>query len=194
MFSHTATMVALLTIPIILAVLLLIPIILTVRVFSSRTHALSLPTPPSFHTATTAPFHPAINASFHPASNTSFHPASPAPFHSANPSLLHANVLPAIGELKRRQAPAIPTALPSPTAPLQVPPVTTQWLETTIGAITTWVPITYTQTFGGVVDQWEGPAPGSIGMGTITGQVGVVKTVTSANGAGKVVLGMAVAF
>ena len=58
-----------------------------------------------------------------------------------------------------------------------MPVVTTQWIETTIGSLVTWVPHVYTQTFAGTPGQLPEPGNGEVGMGTLTGQVGVTKTV-----------------
>lgn len=38
------------------------------------------------------------------------------------------------------------------------------------------ISIVYTQTFPSVPDQWPSPSSGEIGLGTIQGQIGVVKT------------------
>lgn len=38
------------------------------------------------------------------------------------------------------------------------------------------VQIVYTQTFAAVPDQWPGPQPGTIGLGTITGEIGIPNT------------------
>lgn len=39
------------------------------------------------------------------------------------------------------------------------------------------VPITYVQTFAAVPDQWPSPSSGAIGMGSLTGPVGVTSTI-----------------
>lgn len=65
------------------------------------------------------------------------------------------------------------------TQPAQYPTLTTQWVETVLNGVTTYVQIIYTQTFNsypGLTD----PAmtqiqSGSIGLGTIQGTVGVTK-------------------
>lgn len=44
-----------------------------------------------------------------------------------------------------------------------------------IGSSTTWVEVIYTQTFASVPEQWATAGSGTIGLGTITGEVGVVK-------------------
>ena len=55
------------------------------------------------------------------------------------------------------------------------------------------VQVTYTQTFSPTPDPWAAPKPGTIGLGTLTGQVGVVKTAQADAGALKARGGMAVA-
>lgn len=42
--------------------------------------------------------------------------------------------------------------------------------------IITNVEVVFTQTFAAVPDQWPSPSPGTIGMGTLTGAVGAVRT------------------
>ena len=55
-------------------------------------------------------------------------------------------------------------------------PVTTNWVESTNTLTTTWIEVIYTQTFASVVDQMTTAGAGSIGLGTHTGTVGVVKS------------------
>ncbi|KAF1815217.1 hypothetical protein P152DRAFT_471836 [Eremomyces bilateralis CBS 781.70] len=93
-----------------------------------------------------------------------------------------------VGSLDRRSPDPEPNPNPDPAvvdAPVtalptasQYPTETTDWLETTlVNGQKTWVPVVFTQTFAAVPDQWPGPAEGgSIGMGTLTGQIGVVRT------------------
>ncbi|KAF2636269.1 hypothetical protein P280DRAFT_483840 [Massarina eburnea CBS 473.64] len=87
-------------------------------------------------------------------------------------------------------AAAVPGANPS-----QSVSVTVQWLPTMIKGSTTWAPRTITLTFKLKGDSAL-PAPGSgaIGMGTITGQVGVTKTIVkgAAETRGPGVLGLGV--
>jgi hypothetical protein len=59
-------------------------------------------------------------------------------------------------------------AAPKATVPTQVPTVTTFGLSGK--------QIVYTQLFSDVPEQWPTPSSGKIGLGTITGQIGVVKT------------------
>ncbi|OCK80409.1 hypothetical protein K432DRAFT_297765, partial [Lepidopterella palustris CBS 459.81] len=61
-------------------------------------------------------------------------------------------------------------------APGQVSPITTQWVESVINGVATWIEIIYTQTFAAVPEQLATAGKGEIGMGTLTGQVGVTKT------------------
>lgn len=42
--------------------------------------------------------------------------------------------------------------------------------------MTTWVQVIYTQTFAKVVSQGDAPGVGAVGMGTLTGEVGVLRT------------------
>ena len=44
------------------------------------------------------------------------------------------------------------------------------------------VQVVFTQTFASVPSQLSGPQVGSVGMGTLTGTVGAVKTVTAKKG------------
>ncbi|GAB7347085.1 hypothetical protein MBLNU459_g3216t1 [Dothideomycetes sp. NU459] len=60
-------------------------------------------------------------------------------------------------------------------AATQAATVNTAWVETTIGSSTTYIEVIYTQTFASVPDQMTTAGVGTIGLGTITGTVGVVK-------------------
>lgn len=66
-------------------------------------------------------------------------------------------------------------AAAQPVAGAQANPVTTIMVQTVVGGVTKQVPKVYTQTFGAAV---SAPAvlTGTIGLGTLTGKVGVVKT------------------
>lgn len=55
-------------------------------------------------------------------------------------------------------------------------PVTTYYANSYIGGSFVQVPIVYTQTFAFVPDQWAAPFSGEIGLGTIKGTIGVVKS------------------
>jgi Killer toxin-resistance protein 1 len=71
-----------------------------------------------------------------------------------------------------------PAGAAQPAIPTQVSPVTTLmlWQTAAPGAAPQQVQVVYTQVFASVPDQWEGPQQGEVGMGTIKGTVGVVKT------------------
>ena len=60
--------------------------------------------------------------------------------------------------------------------PQQVPPVTTVNVFSVVGGVTKQVPIVFTQKFSSVPTQGPTPAKGVIGLGTLTGEVGVVNT------------------
>lgn len=71
-------------------------------------------------------------------------------------------------DLRKRQG-GVPIAAPAATTvPTQLSPVTTYSKNGVAGV--------YTQTFAAVPDQWPSASAGSVGLGTISGQVGVVKT------------------
>ncbi|KAK5115854.1 hypothetical protein LTR85_009448 [Meristemomyces frigidus] len=70
-------------------------------------------------------------------------------------------------KLEIRQGGAADVAATASAAAVQFPSITTQWVETTIGAATTWVEVIYTQTFASVPDQWTTAGAGSIGYGTL---------------------------
>ncbi|KIV93372.1 hypothetical protein PV10_04588 [Exophiala mesophila] len=59
----------------------------------------------------------------------------------------------------------------------QVSPITTYQIDFARSGSVRQLTVVYTQTFNPIPDQWPSPTlTGSIGMGTITGQIGVVKT------------------
>ncbi len=58
----------------------------------------------------------------------------------------------------------------------QISPVTTYYINSMKDGSAVQVPVVYTQTFVAVPDQWSSPTSGEIGLGTITGTIGVVKT------------------
>jgi len=61
----------------------------------------------------------------------------------------------------------------------QYPTITTEWVQTSLpGGGFTYVPLVYTQTFPSVYELFPSPASGEIGLGTISGTVGVVRTST----------------
>jgi hypothetical protein len=67
-------------------------------------------------------------------------------------------------------------AAAQPTDPTQVSPITTVQLNQMVNGVAQQVEVVYTQLFSPVPDQGLAPASGSIGLGTIQGQIGVVKT------------------
>jgi hypothetical protein len=85
---------------------------------------------------------------------------------------LDANIVP---ELRVRQVTGQGPAVAA-TAIQQVSPVTTVQLFKYVNGVAQQVAVVYTQTFGGVPDQWPAPTVGTIGLGTIQGDVGQVKT------------------
>lgn len=74
-------------------------------------------------------------------------------------------------DLRKRQGGVAATNAPQATSvPTQMPSVTTY------GADRGWTAVVYTQTFAAVPDQWPSPKAGTIGLGTIQGEIGVIKT------------------
>ncbi|KAK4938730.1 hypothetical protein LTR66_015068 [Elasticomyces elasticus] len=98
-------------------------------------------------------------------------PSSAPPAVTAAPELVGSPQ----ADLGPREIITNPVPLP---APSQYPTVTTAWIETVLpgGKITTWVQVVYTQTFAAVPDQLPSPASGNVGLGTLTGTVGAVRT------------------
>lgn len=113
---------------------------------------------------------------------TTFMP--PTPPHAWDPIVSGASkVLEEIEEhlhidLRKRQGGAAITAAPAAaatTVPTQMPAITTYDLRDG-------KPLrVYTQIFPAVPDQWPSPSAGTIGLGTIQGQIGVVKTISKRN-------------
>ncbi|KIW21060.1 hypothetical protein PV08_01639 [Exophiala spinifera] len=62
------------------------------------------------------------------------------------------------------------------TALSQISPVTTYYANSMVDGTAVQVPVVYTQTFARIPDQWPLPTAGSIGLGTIQGTIGVVKS------------------
>ena len=127
-----------------------------------------------------APVQPAANAPAQPAANAQAQPAAnaqaqPAPVVNPAPAAAGAGA-PVVGVGGGGAA----AAQPAPGA--QANPVTTIQVETVVGGVTKTVPKIYTQSFGA---GQAAPAvqTGSIGMGTLTGQIGVVKTAQAKNDA-----------
>ncbi|KAI9816884.1 MAG: hypothetical protein M1827_001529 [Pycnora praestabilis] len=75
-----------------------------------------------------------------------------------------------------------PNVSPTPVF-TQVDPVTTLWLATVVNGVTTAVQVVYSQAFSSVPSQGPSPASGQIGMGTLTGVIGVLRTDEARNGA-----------
>jgi hypothetical protein len=106
--------------------------------------------------------------------------STPTPTPSSSPD--EYNILPYLDpfyppDLKKRQG--APAAAPAaqPTAINQISPVTTYFVNSEVapGSFAQ-VPVVYTQTFPPVPDQWPAAGAGTIGLGTIAGTVGVVKS------------------
>ena len=68
------------------------------------------------------------------------------------------------------------------TNPGQVSPVTTVQVFSVIGGVTQQVPVVYTQKFSSFPSQGPTPAKGEIGLGTLTGKIGVVNTAAAKKG------------
>jgi len=104
-------------------------------------------------------------------------PAAPAPAAPA--------VAPAVAPAAAPIAPAAPVAgvggagaapaAPQPTPGAQANPVTTIIVNTIVGGVTKQVPQVFTQIFGAIPSS-PPVQSGEIGLGTLTGKVGVVKT------------------
>ncbi|ORY19562.1 hypothetical protein BCR34DRAFT_582260 [Clohesyomyces aquaticus] len=111
--------------------------------------------------------------------------SSAAPEPTSNPAIQE-NL-----DLRAREIVVNPAAPQPPSVPAAVPgvkstarpgepqvSVTVQWVETMLkGGIKTWVPVTVAVTFVAVPSQAPQPGEGVIGMGTLTGQTGITKTV-----------------
>ncbi|MCJ1453886.1 hypothetical protein MMC28_004235 [Mycoblastus sanguinarius] len=98
-------------------------------------------------------------------------PAAVAPAAAAPAAVAPAAAAPAAGVGGAGNAPAAA----QPAAGVQANPETTLMVQTVVGGVTTTVPIVYTQTFGAAAST-PPVSVGSIGMGTLTGKIGVVKT------------------
>ena len=98
-------------------------------------------------------------------------PVNPAAPAAVNPAPAAAN-------------PAAPAAgQPVTTPPTQANPVTQVMENTVVGGVTKQVPVMFTQTFANSLTSVEPVQSGSIGMGTLTGSIGVVKSSTAKGGA-----------
>ncbi|KAL1969713.1 hypothetical protein VTN77DRAFT_8266 [Rasamsonia byssochlamydoides] len=93
-------------------------------------------------------------------------------------SLVTPPPLPPQDDLKPREVVQNPGAVQA-TSPTQMNPTTTFWEPTMLkdGSVV-WAPVTYVQTFPAVPDQWPSPSSGSIGLGTLSGKIGVTSTIT----------------
>ena len=80
-------------------------------------------------------------------------------------------------------AAAAPAAAQPPANPAQVPSITTFYQQTVINGVSKQVAIVYTQKFSSVPSQGPTPQQGAIGLGTLTGKVGVVQTAEAKKGA-----------
>ena len=71
-------------------------------------------------------------------------------------------------------------AVPAQTTVATQMPTTTevQYPQTLANGQVTWLSTMFTQTFVSVPDQWPGPTSGQIGLGTIGGTIGAVRTGT----------------
>ena len=96
-------------------------------------------------------------------------PAAPVP-GAAAPVVAPAAPVPGVGGAGA----APPAVLPS--EPGQVPSVTVFMQKTIIAGATQQIPVTYTQKFSDVPSKGPSPTSGKIGLGTITGSVGAVRT------------------
>ncbi|KAF2238820.1 hypothetical protein EV356DRAFT_572880 [Viridothelium virens] len=88
--------------------------------------------------------------------------------------------------LELRQA-VTPGAAPAAAATIatQPNPVTTEWIPSEVApGSTPYVQVVYTQTFASVPSQAPSAASGEVGLGTITGQVGALRTTTAEKDSG----------
>jgi hypothetical protein len=88
--------------------------------------------------------------------------------HPASPTYLDHGLL-------RREV-VTGAAAAQPTDPSQISPITTIQINQMVNGVAQQVEVVYTQLFSPVPDQGLAPASGSIGLGTIQGEVGVVRT------------------
>ncbi|KAL8830069.1 MAG: hypothetical protein Q9191_001641 [Dirinaria sp. TL-2023a] len=78
---------------------------------------------------------------------------------------------------------AVPAAAQPATNPGQVPSITTFYQQTVVNGVSKQVAIVYTQKFSSVPSEGPTPKQGEIGLGTLTGKVGVVRTAEAKKGA-----------
>jgi hypothetical protein len=99
--------------------------------------------------------------------STITHPTSPTTGAGTDAYLGH--------DLLRREV-VTGAAAAQPTDPTQISPITTIQLNQIVNGVAQQVEVVYTQLFSPVPDQGLAPASGSIGLGTIQGEIGVVRT------------------
>ncbi|KAJ9613473.1 hypothetical protein H2200_003415 [Cladophialophora chaetospira] len=80
-------------------------------------------------------------------------------------------------DLHKRQGAPVAPPTPQPTAGGQLSPITTYFINSEVapGSFAQ-VPVVYTQTFPPTPDQWPSPLAGTIGLGTIQGTVGGIRS------------------
>lgn len=109
-------------------------------------------------------------------------PVAPAPVGGAPVGGAAAPVNPAVAPQAVNPAPAAanpaaPAAgQPVTTPAMQANPVTTIMQNTVVGGVSKQVPVVFTQTFAGSLTSVDAVQSGSVGMGSLTGSVGVVKS------------------
>lgn len=131
---------------------------------ATQTSTASLPPPQSITTIPTRTAYPASTSLCLPPSTQLYDTLAT---NKAYSYLL--NDLDSDRELRKRQGGvAVSNPIPPPTVAVQMPSVT---------AYNIWggPQIVYTQTFAPHPDPWPAASPGTIGLGTIQGQIGVVK-------------------
>lgn len=81
-------------------------------------------------------------------------------------------------DLRKRQGGAAITAAPvgAATAATQMSPTTTYFMNSNVNGAEVQASFVYIQSFDGVPDQWDSASAGTIGLGTIQGTVGVLKS------------------
>ncbi|KAK5224685.1 hypothetical protein LTR99_004614 [Exophiala xenobiotica] len=105
-----------------------------------------------------------------PSPSTPLATATPTPDFQVLP-FLDPNIIPDL----KRQVTGQGTGV-ALTAIGQISPITTYYANSMVDGTGVQVPVVYTQTFVPVPDQWPSPTAGAIGLGTIQGTVGVVKS------------------
>ncbi|EXJ75045.1 uncharacterized protein A1O5_01741 [Cladophialophora psammophila CBS 110553] len=137
------------------------------------------PLPSEFDTVHWIPIATLAPLSIIPSPASSVPTPTPSPVKEENdyhilPLGLDANAVP---ELKVRQVTGQGVAAAAPTAINQISPITTYYINSEVAVgVFTQVPVVYTQTFAPIPDQWTSAGPGTIGLGTISGTVGQVRS------------------